>query len=100
MKISHTLSFWLSNMSSRALRKLHGNAGIVIPGLGTDQDSHGDDVDSNDGEEGVSGADINDQPALRKRSNRKKKRDNYSNPFDLVIHEFVYTDLRGHSSVT
>ena len=78
MKISHSPSFWLSNMSSRAFRKLHGNADIVIPGLGSDQDSP--DVDANDGEEEVS----DDQPHLRKRSNRKKKRDNHSNPFDLV----------------
>jgi len=65
-------------MSSRALRKLHGSTDIVIPA--SVRDSAGD---HGDGEDEVSD-DIDDQLEPCKRRNRKKKRNNYSNPFDLV----------------
>ena len=65
-------------MSSRALRKLHGSTDIVIPA--SVRDTAGD---HGDGEDEVSD-DIDDQLEPCKRRNRKKKRNNYSNPFDLV----------------
>ena len=68
-------------MSSRALRKLHGGTDIVIPG--SVQDSAGDGTHV-DGEEEVSDPEIDNPPELCKRGNRKKNRNNYSNPFDLV----------------
>ncbi|KAI0221711.1 hypothetical protein LSAT2_027007 [Lamellibrachia satsuma] len=68
-------------MSSRALRKLHGGTDIVIPG--SVQDSAGDGTHV-DGEEEVSDPEIDDPPELCKRGNRKKNRNNYSNPFDLL----------------